>query len=223
MLTSPAPKLPSFGRPQSLRAKVTDALRLAVISGEMVPGRLYSAPMLATQLGVSSTPVREAMLDLVKEGLVEAIRNKGFLVTNLSQDDRAELTELRCLIEVPTIGKIARTASTASVEALRPLAEAIIEVADESNFTEFVQLDRQFHLDLLALAGNRFLVDCVGEMRSRSRLAFLREGQDMSLLTRAAREHIQLIDLLVARDAGRAEALIREHIVGHIDGAPTPV
>src|ERR671911_3059487 len=91
--------LPSFARRTSLREQVADALRAAVVSGEMKPGHVYSAPALAAQFGVSATPVREAMLDLAKEGLVEAVRNKGFRVTALSGRDLDELTEIRRLIE----------------------------------------------------------------------------------------------------------------------------
>jgi len=73
------------------------------MSGEMRPGSIYSAPALGALLGVSPTPVREAMLDLTKEGLVEVVRNKGFRVVNLSESDLADLAELRYLLEVPTI------------------------------------------------------------------------------------------------------------------------
>ena len=69
---------------RSLREQVTSALRAAVISGEMRPGVVYSAPSLAARFRVSATPVREALLDLVKEGLVVSVRNKGFRVTEVT-------------------------------------------------------------------------------------------------------------------------------------------
>src|SRR4051794_17309245 len=97
---------------ERLRDKVTHALRAAMISGEMRPGRVYSAPALAADLGVSATPVREAMLDLAGEGLVEAVRNRGFRVTELTDRDLDEYTEVRALIEVPTVGRVARTATS---------------------------------------------------------------------------------------------------------------
>jgi DNA-binding GntR family transcriptional regulator len=76
----PALNLPRVLGHNSLREQVSHALRAALIAGELRPGVVYSAPVLAAGFGVSATPVREAMLDLAKEGLVEVVRNKGFRV-----------------------------------------------------------------------------------------------------------------------------------------------
>ena len=73
-------RLPAVAGRQSLREQVGHALRAALVTGQLKPGEVYSAPGLAAQFGVSATPVREAMLDLAKEGLVEVARNKGFRV-----------------------------------------------------------------------------------------------------------------------------------------------
>ena len=205
-------KLPRVAQQHSVRALVADALRVALMSGEMRSGSIYSAPALGAQLGVSPTPVREAMLDLTKEGLVEVVRNKGFRVVDLSESELADLAELRCLLEVPTIGKIARSASTVDLERLKPLVQQIVDAAQVRDVITFVHLDRQFHLELLALGGNRFLVESVGELRNRERLALLRDWASADELARNAHEHTQLLDLLVAGDAERAETLIRSHI-----------
>ena len=81
---------PVRAKRSSLRDEVHEALRAALITGRMKPGVLYSAPALAEMLGVSATPVREAMLDLVKEELVVAVRNKGFRVTEVSDRELDE-------------------------------------------------------------------------------------------------------------------------------------
>ncbi|GHI25837.1 hypothetical protein Shyd_72080 [Streptomyces hydrogenans] len=71
---------------------------------------------------MSATPVREAMLDLAREGLVEPVRNKGFRITEVSERELDQCTELRMLIEVPTVGRVTETATAEQLEALRPLA-----------------------------------------------------------------------------------------------------
>ncbi len=77
-MTAAGPALPALGgRGPSYRERVADALRAALIAGELRPGEVYSAPGLATRFGVSATPVREALLDLAKEGLVDVVPNKG--------------------------------------------------------------------------------------------------------------------------------------------------
>src|SRR5919199_1566442 len=89
------PDLPVLGgRKPSHRERVADALRAALIAGELRPGEVYSAPGLAARFGVSATPVREAMLDLVREGLVDTVPNKGFRVRDLSDRELDEITEM---------------------------------------------------------------------------------------------------------------------------------
>src|SRR4051812_40547668 len=95
---------------QHLRDQVANALRAALIAGELRPGEVYSAPALAAEYGVSATPVREAMLDLAREGLVEAVRNKGFRITEMTERDLDEFTEIRALIEIPTVVGLTATA-----------------------------------------------------------------------------------------------------------------
>ncbi|GGQ82372.1 GntR family transcriptional regulator [Kitasatospora griseola] len=200
---------------ERLRDQVAHALRAALISGELRPGVVYSAPALAADFGVSATPVREAMLDLAREGLVEAVRNKGFRVTELSDRDLDEFTEIRALIEVPTVGRVARTAAAEQLEALRPQAEAIVAAARKHDLIGYLEADRQFHLDLLALAGNARLVETVGDLRKRSRLYGLNRLDQRGELVSSAEEHLELLDVLLTGDAKAAEECMTRHL-GHI-------
>jgi len=209
--------LRAIGAQPTVRSQVAKSLRDALVCGQMEPGVVYSAPALAAMLGVSATPVREAMLDLTHEGLVETVRNKGFRVTELSARDLDELAALRSLIEVPTIGEVARIGNPDTLDALRPLAEEITEAAERADLITFIRADTSFHLQLLALAGNRVLVEQIAQLRSRTRLYGLRKLAADGALASSAREHSELLDLLLAREATAAEELMRRHI-GHIRG-----
>jgi DNA-binding GntR family transcriptional regulator len=201
-----------------MREEITETLRGAVISGELTPGIVYSAPSLAEQFGVSATPVREAMLDLVKEGLVEIARNKGFRVTGLSAAELDNLTELRALIEIPVIRRIATVGVAATViERLRPLAIAIEEAAARRDFITHVAIDLEFHLTLLAQVHNPRLVEIVRSLRTSSRLYGLKTLTEGSALVDSSHEHTELLDLIEARDADGAEALMRRHLT-HVRG-----
>ncbi|MFF1905466.1 GntR family transcriptional regulator [Kitasatospora sp. NPDC058218] len=200
---------------ERLRDQVAHALRAALISGELRPGVVYSAPALAADFGVSATPVREAMLDLAREGLVEAVRNKGFRVTELTERDLDDFTEIRALIEVPTIGRVTRTATAEQVEALRPQAEAIVASARKHDLIGYLEADRQFHLDLLGLAGNARLVEVVGDLRKRSRLYGLNRLDQRGELVSSAEEHLELLDLILTGDSEAAEACMSRHL-GHV-------
>ncbi|MEV0266080.1 FCD domain-containing protein [Streptomyces sp. NPDC050617] len=200
---------------ERLRDQVANALRAAMTAGELRVGAVYSAPVLAAELGVSPTPVREAMLALAREGLVEPVRNKGFRVTEMSERDLDEYTEIRALIEVPTVGQIARTVPAGELEALRPLAREIVTAAARHDLIGYLDADRRFHLRLLALAGNDRLVEVVGELRKRARLYGLTGLDRSGELVASAEEHLELLDLLIGGDAPGAEACMRRHL-GHV-------
>jgi len=205
-------ELPNLAERVSLREQVVNALRAAMISGQLTPGVVYSAPALAATFGVSATPVREAMLDLAKEGLVEAVRNKGFRVVELSDRDSDELTELRMLIEVPTTARLAGRLDEAALAGLRTLASQIESAAAAGDLIAYLEADREFHLTLLGYAGNRHLVELVAELRSKARLYGLGWLADAGRLVDSAREHGELVDLLASGDPDAAETLTRHHI-----------
>jgi DNA-binding GntR family transcriptional regulator len=216
----PGLHLPQFGERQSLRQQVAHALRAALVAGEMRPGVLYSAPTLAEQFGVSATPVREAMLDLTSEGLVEPVRNKGFRVTELSERDLDEITSLRMLIAVPTVAEIARHMDDElrpRVEALREGAREIEILAVKRDLIAYVEADRRFHLALLDLAGNGHLVSVIANLRARSRLYGLQRLADRGELGASAREHEQILELVLRGEAEAAAAVMEQHI-GHVRG-----
>ncbi|EPH41554.1 GntR family transcriptional regulator [Streptomyces aurantiacus] len=200
---------------ERLRDQVAHALRAAMISGELRPGEVYSAPGLAEDFGVSATPVREAMLDLTREGLVEPVRNKGFRVTEVTEKDLDQYTEIRALIEIPTVGQVTRTATREELEALRPVAEEIVRAAREHDLIGYLEADRQFHLSLLALSGNDRLVETVGDLRKRTRLYGLSTLDERDRLIPSAEEHLELLELMLAGDAEGAEACMRRHL-GHV-------
>ncbi|MGW7285793.1 GntR family transcriptional regulator [Streptomyces sp. NPDC054847] len=212
------PHLPVLaGTRRSYRERVTDALRAAMVAGELRPGEVYSAPNLATRFGVSATPVREAMLDLAKEGLFIAVPNKGFRVTELSDRQLDEYTHIRALIEIPTTADLALTADPAALEALRPVAEEIVTAATAGDLVAYIAADLRFHLGLLSLSGNQHLVEVVSDLRTRSRLYGLNALVTEGRLKASADEHLEILDALLARDRDQVAKITTRHL-GHVRG-----
>jgi DNA-binding GntR family transcriptional regulator len=207
--------LSALGPRESLRGQVVHALRAALITGQMSPGTVYSAPVLAEQFGVSATPVREAMLDLVKEGLVEAVPNRGFRVIELSARDLDQLTEVRALVEVPAVAALAGQVTPAQAAGLRAVAAEIESAAVAGDLLAYIDGDRRFHHELLTLTGNAHLVRVVMDLRNRARLYGLGKLADSGELPASAQEHARLLDLLLAGDRAGVEELMRHHL-GHI-------
>lgn len=201
----------------SLRETVAQALRAAVISGEMKPGEVYSAPTLGKRFGVSPTPVREAMLDLVKEGLVVSLPNKGFRVTEVSDADLDEITALRLLIEPPTVAAVTPLIDAAGLERLRGMAAAIVDFAGDGDLIAYTEADRAFHIAILEYSGNKRLVSLISELRAHTRLLGLAPLAASGKLREMSVEHVDLVDLMAAGQADEAQALMTRHI-GHVRG-----
>ncbi|NLS09681.1 GntR family transcriptional regulator [Nesterenkonia sp. MY13] len=199
---------------KSLRATVTEALRTAIIVGDLEEGELYSAPALAEPLGVSATPVREAMMDLANDGLVTPVKNKGFRVTDMTVEELRQVTAVRQLLEGPAtravVGKIPKDA----FPALRAKAEQMNEAAAEGDLRTYLVKDREFHADILEYTGNKRLVDLCTRLRGQTRLRALRPLAETGKLVHSAQEHLELLDRISEGDADGAYAVIMRHL-GH--------
>jgi DNA-binding GntR family transcriptional regulator len=202
-------------RRHSLRDQVLCALRDALVTGEMRPGVVYSAPVLAARFDVSATPVREAMQQLVREGAVEVVHNRGFRVASRSVRDLAELAEVRALLEVPVMLRLARTVAPDRWEALRPLAHATVEAASGGDRAAYADADRAFHSAVLDLSGNAQLVAVADELHRRAQWPTAGgPGPHPAQLLADATEHTVLLDALMGGDLCTVESLVREHFSG---------
>lgn len=198
-----------------VRQRVAAGLRAALMSGELDPGRVYSAPALAARFEVSATPVRESMLDLARDGLVEVVRNTGYRVREVSAAELDQLVEVRLLLEVPIMGAIAAEHTEADAERLRglePLVAAMESAERANDIVEYLVVDTQFHTAFLDLHGNPELVAIVRRARERSRMRRLLPLARSGRLTASTQEHAAMIDLALRRDRPGLEDLVRRHI-----------
>lgn len=204
--------LSSLAERKSIRDTVTSALRSAIVAGEMVPGEVYSAPALASTFGVSATPIRESMLDLAKEGLVESVRNKGFRVTKLTAQDLDEIAHVRLLLEPPSVREVTPKIPESVFPELREYAEQSVISAKEGNLVTYLDADRSLHLKLISFTGNTRLQDLISDLRNHTRLFGLKELADAGVLEHSAQEHHTLLDAIEGRNPALAEEVMREHI-----------
>ncbi len=211
-------RLNNLRRPprSTLRDHISDALLAAIITGELEPGELYSAPALSERFGVSPTPVREAMLDLVKRGLVTTVPNKGFRITQASTEDLDAITAIRLLLEPPSVRAITPIVPDGDLPGLREMAQDIVDAGARGDLVGYVDTDTRFHLALLGYCDNPRLSAIVADLRAQTRLLGLSD-LDESQLLESAREHLTIVDLIEARDADAVEAALRRHI-GHVRG-----
>ncbi|WP_443032706.1 GntR family transcriptional regulator [Streptomyces sp. DH41] len=212
----PAPRPRALVRRSSVRGQVLDALRTALVAGELRPGEVYSAPALGERFGVSATPVREAMQQLALEGAVEVVLNRGFRVVERGDRELAELAEVRALIEVPVMLRLARTVPAERWAELRPLAEATVRAASSGCPATYAEADRAFHRAVLGLAGNDQLVRIAGDLHRRAQWppAGAPSVRGRADLIADAHEHTALLDALIAGDPDVVRSLVGEHFTG---------
>jgi DNA-binding GntR family transcriptional regulator len=198
----------------SLREQVSRALEAALVTGELQPGGIYSAPGLAERFGVSATPVREAMLDLVKDGFVEVVRNKGFRVREVSESDLDQISQIRHLLEVPTTARAAALLTPSKFELLDMLAAEIEGTAARADVIGYLDADRRFHVALISALGNPRLTELVDRFRRQTRLFGLESLGRSGRLMASAQEHHELLRYLRSGDTAATTRLMDAHI-GH--------
>lgn len=196
----------------SVRGQILDALRTALVGGELAPGEVYSAPALGDRFGVSATPVREAMQQLALEGAVEVVPNRGFRVVERGARELAELAEIRALIELPVMLRLARTVPSERWTELRPLAEATARAASTGCRATYAEADRAFHRAVLSLAGNTQLVQIADDLHRRAQWPLVGAGR--TALMEDAAGHSTLLDALAAGDVAMVQSLVRNHVTG---------
>ena len=191
------------GRPvkgKSLHEQVVASLRWSIFIGELPPGRRFSVPVLAEQFGVSPTPVREAVLDLVQQGLVAPLANRGFEVVPPTMEYLTQAMHVRRLLEIPAMVQIAGNATPDQIRPVRDLADAIMAAAREGDIRAFVETDYAFHWQLTGLCGNDVLTNLIEELRSRARVVVIPAISRELSLVEVAQEHLDLLTAIEERD-----------------------
>ena len=201
-------------RPTRLGDEVYNALYAQLMSRQIAPGGRISVDRLVRELGVSQTPIREALSRLEAQGLVVKTHLIGYSAA--SQMDSARLThlyELRLLLEPFAAGRAALTMTDEALAALIRLAnemQASETGPQVESYGRFAQLDSEFH-DLIAHAsGNELVQETLANLHTHVHL--FRLFYHARVTADAIHEHQEIIDALAARDAQAAEAAMRRHI-----------
>jgi DNA-binding GntR family transcriptional regulator len=207
--------IPSLGQIQnkSLREHVLEMLRNAIVNGELKPGQTLIVADLATQLGVSRAPLREAINMLSAEGLVEMVPYHGTKVTKLARKDIEDLYSVRSLMEGFSVQRLIALGQTKDVVAkLRAICEDMIKAADEGNLIEVNKIDRQFHDTIVTASQNDLLVMLWGVVSLRVRQVMSLRNQRKGNLREIASNHLQIVDAIESENTELAVQLIRDHI-----------
>lgn len=206
------PTIPSLVRPESLAQQGYDTIRRAIRDGKIPRGQFFSENTLAESLGVSRTPVREALLNLYRDGVVEIVPKRGYRLAELDEAAVFEIRLLRVALEQLVVARLCEVATPADIRELR----AILKGKGKSQ-EDMYTIDEAFHIRMAEMAGlrqiRRELLSVRGKMylmASGTRVASLRNDK-------VVREHAELVDALERHDCEEARRLITDHVGSSID------
>jgi DNA-binding GntR family transcriptional regulator len=190
----------------------TELIREAIVDGRLKPGQRLKEEDLARQLGISRTPVREALLMLQVEGLIEATPNRGATVRVHTPDDLEDLYALRALLE----GHAARRAGTriteAEVDSLRESCERFEALSPDDDLRELVRENLFFHSTILDIAGSNRLAAMVRGVIELPLVykSYIWYSPDQKRIS--SHYHRQIVRAFTTGDAERAELVMKEHV-----------
>lgn len=199
-----------FQRPHSVREAAYAHLRGAILMGALSPGARISEPGLAQELGVSRTPVREALQRLAQEGLVELLPGKGARVRVLSAEEVREVYDVRALLEGEAAALAAQNATEAELNRLERLLQALDALPKEA-YAKQMQVDFDFHTALIEAAHNKTLARIYADLRSS--LTLIRSFQQtLSQHPKTRAQHRAIVSALKARNPAKAAEAVRAHV-----------
>jgi len=199
-------------RRESLTEMTVNRLREAIVTGEFAFGELLSEGRIATLLGVSKTPVREAFQELRREGLVEIQPQRGTVVFTPSEAEFEALVEFRTLLEVGALKAALASDAEALAEALATLLVRMETARTEDRTQDYLRLDGEFHETIVAHSANLYLRDAYAGIASKMAALRTQLGQEPALMEKSMREHEAIAGAVRDGDLDAALAVLQEHI-----------
>ncbi len=219
-IESPRPLPSPSSNPLTRRAlyhDVAERLRQQIFARELEPGSWIDELKLASEYGISRTPMREALKVLAVEGLVTMKLRRGAYVTEMSRDDVAQVYHLLALLESDAAAQVARRATPVQRAELAELHHKLEKQARQRD--AFFKLNEQFHMALLDMAGNRWAMQVVADLRKVMKLnrhhSLFKQGR----LAESLAEHRALMQAIEAQDAVATARLMKAHFKSGLNAA----
>jgi DNA-binding GntR family transcriptional regulator len=196
----------------SLKDQAYRLIKEAILAYQFKPGDPLVEADLASQLGISKTPVRDALLELEKEGLVTKILFKGTYVSEVTPDDVKQIFEIRAVLEGLAAGLAAAHWSGSESSAAQILLAQQEAAAREGNLALSSQMNKQFHELVIQRANNRMLASMLRNLDDHLRRYRTISSYQKGRLEKSVAEHQQVLQALKQNDAAGAETLMRAHL-----------
>jgi len=196
-------------RHQTLREKILESIREAILKGTLKPGERVSEPELAERFGISRTPIREAFRQLESEGYLVVIPRKGAVVASLSERDVMEFYAIKSILEGHAARIAAERMTERDLERLETINNRLQQIAGDGDIKTFFRIHNEFHELFIKASGNDKLVELINHLVlkfNRLRLASLAQPGRMDI---SVQEHRKIIEAFRKHDGELAENLVR--------------
>ena len=203
--------------PKALYEQVAEQLRQRIFQRELEPGSWIDELKIAEQMGISRTPLREAIKVLAAEGLVTMKVRRGAYVTEMSDKDLRDVYHLLALLESDAAAVVAERATVQQLQALQTLHEELERSVHDRD--QFFAVNERFHMQLLALADNRWRDQLVADLRKVMKLnrhsSLLKQGR----IAESLQEHRTIMQALHARQPETARQALQAHFAHGLEAA----
>ncbi len=195
-----------------LHEEVIDRLRDRIVQGDLAPGARLNERVLCEQLGISRTPLREAIKMLATEGLVELLPNRGAIVTPLKAENIADTLAVMGQLE-SLAGELAcANASDAQIAEIRALHFEMLAHHARGDLAGYFKFNQQIHLALIEASGNPVLINTYRQLNANVKRARYMANLSRERWDAAVREHDEIMTALTSRDAERLKRLLADHL-----------
>lgn len=199
-----------------LRDVVFHTLREAILKGELKPGERLMELQLAAKLGVSRTPIREAIRMLEQEGLAVTIPRKGAEVAKMTEKDMEDVLQVREALDELAATIACEQMTTEQLDALRNTMREFEEFTKTSNVKKIAEADVEFHDIIYQATGNPKLVNMLNNLREqmyRYRIEYLKDEKNYPMLIQ---EHSEIVEGLMAKDKAKVSAAMHRHVENQV-------
>lgn len=204
--------IPPIERVKTTKEVVYDQIKHAIFNGDISRDEMLTETMLAQSLNTSRTPVREAVGDLLKEGLLVSVPRKGLKVREITPSEKEQIIYLRHSIEKEGIRRLLPNISTAQISYLRDIVEQQKESMNNNDRIKFIEMDQKFHRKIVYFSEQHLLGDVLLNIYNLSRLIGHQALAKTGRMEEVIEEHLQIIEALENKDMDLAQKYMSDHL-----------
>ncbi len=202
----------SNGQPASMVDEVYSSLLLAIVEARLGAGTPLSQNKLASRMGVSRTPVREALLRLERDGLVQRMPESGFAVATITADEVHEACDLLDVLDTYVYRRAAKALSGDELNDLLDLASSLVDSAESGDADAWRDADQRYHAVVMAAAKNRFVAESLQQTRRRVQRFWLQKPHFDGRLRICSQDHVALAQAMLDDDGELLSQTVHAHI-----------